>query len=264
MSISTGGYNAIKRTDTTDSSQYYVIGDKKTTTEKVVGSGLVDTSQLREIKTELGQDAFMQILIAQLANQDPMQPMSDTDFIAQMAQFSALEQMQALNATFKSSQAYNYVGKGIIATTNILNEETGEWEETIMNGIVEGIEFHNDKPYLIVGDYLLEPDSVNQIYDANGAGSSSSLESNILQSGSLVGKYVTANVQNASEEIVEVSGQVEKIIVKNGYVYAQLDNGQEVAVVNITSIDDEPATGSGSGDSGENAGSEGTDNIEQA
>ncbi|MFD2171354.1 flagellar hook capping FlgD N-terminal domain-containing protein [Tumebacillus lipolyticus] len=47
----------------------------------------------REIKRELDQDAFLKILFAQLANQDPTQPMQDREFIAQMAQFSSLEQM---------------------------------------------------------------------------------------------------------------------------------------------------------------------------
>lgn len=43
--------------------------------------------------SNLGKDDFLKILITQLQNQDPMQPMQDKDFIAQMAQFSSLEQM---------------------------------------------------------------------------------------------------------------------------------------------------------------------------
>lgn len=41
----------------------------------------------------LGQDAFLKLLITQLQNQNPLEPMKDTEFIAQIAQFSALEQM---------------------------------------------------------------------------------------------------------------------------------------------------------------------------
>lgn len=45
----------------------------------------------------LGQDAFMKLLITQLQNQDPTQPQADGEFLAQLAQFSSLEQLQSMN-----------------------------------------------------------------------------------------------------------------------------------------------------------------------
>ena len=48
----------------------------------------------------MGKDAFMKILIAQLQNQDPTNPMKDNEFIAQMAQFSSLEQTMKLGRCF--------------------------------------------------------------------------------------------------------------------------------------------------------------------
>ena len=53
----------------------------------------------------LGKDAFLNLLVTQLKNQDPLNPMDDREFIAQMAQFSSLEQMQNLNTTLATSQA---------------------------------------------------------------------------------------------------------------------------------------------------------------
>jgi flagellar basal-body rod modification protein FlgD len=49
--------------------------------------------------TDLGRDSFLQLLTTQLAHQDPLQPQSDTEFIAQLAQFSSLEQLTQMRGT---------------------------------------------------------------------------------------------------------------------------------------------------------------------
>lgn len=67
---------------------------------------------------ELGKDAFLNLLVTQLRYQDPLNPMEDTEFIGQMAQFSALEQMQNLNEKFSSVG-----GELIDAIDNLNNNE---------------------------------------------------------------------------------------------------------------------------------------------
>ncbi len=50
------------------------------------------------------KDQFLQLLVAQLRNQDPMRPMEDRDFIAQLAQLAVLEQLENLGQEFKQAQ----------------------------------------------------------------------------------------------------------------------------------------------------------------
>jgi flagellar basal-body rod modification protein FlgD len=50
----------------------------------------------------LGRDAFLKLLVTQLAHQNPMEPQADGEFIAQLAQFSSLESLQTMQATLES------------------------------------------------------------------------------------------------------------------------------------------------------------------
>jgi flagellar basal-body rod modification protein FlgD len=79
----------------------------------------------------LGKEDFLKMLVAQLKNQDPLNPMDGTDFTAQLAQFSSLEQLSNLNTQIQNqtlsmtsmahSQAVNMIGKSVtVSGTNTL------------------------------------------------------------------------------------------------------------------------------------------------
>ena len=64
-----------------------------------------DTPSAAGRETKLGQDAFMRLLTTQLANQDPLKPQDNGEFIAQLAQFSSLEKLTSIETSMKELSA---------------------------------------------------------------------------------------------------------------------------------------------------------------
>ena len=97
-----------------------------TITEQVLESINARPAEERKRSGELGQEDFLELMIAQVRNQDPFQPMENGEFIAQMAQFATVDGIQemqksvsALNATMASSQALTastLVGRSVLAS----------------------------------------------------------------------------------------------------------------------------------------------------
>jgi flagellar basal-body rod modification protein FlgD len=79
--------------------------------EEIIRTSLLNDAVNKQIgngktyKNEMDKDAFLKLLLTQLANQDPIQPLEDKDFIAQMAQFSTLEQMNNMSTGFEHLSA---------------------------------------------------------------------------------------------------------------------------------------------------------------
>jgi len=84
----------------------------------------------------LDKDAFLKLLTTQLQNQDPLNPTDSTEFTAQLAQFSSLEQLTNVNATLNTlnlyqasinnAQAVGFIGKDIIANGNSIEKKSGQ------------------------------------------------------------------------------------------------------------------------------------------
>ncbi len=109
----------------------------------------------------LGKDDFMKLLVAQLANQDPLDPMEDKEFISQMANFSSLEQMTNLNTTMTNfaggqmlSQYAPLVGKNVEGI-----DTNGEF----LSGTVDSIKFVEGKVYATIDETSVPVEYINTI-----------------------------------------------------------------------------------------------------
>lgn len=90
----------------------------------------------------LGQDAFFKLLITQLQNQDPLNPMEDRQFISQMAEFSSLEKTEKLYSLLEDKLSSNQV----IDNSNLIGRKiTANVEGVEMSGIVEAVKSSGDK-----------------------------------------------------------------------------------------------------------------------
>ena len=94
-------------------------------------------------KNEMGKDQFLKLLVGQLQNQDPMNPMEDKDFMGQMAQFSSLEQMTNMAGTLNSQRAFSMLGRDVVYN----NDETGE----LVTGKVEKVSIDGSTTTLTIG-----------------------------------------------------------------------------------------------------------------
>lgn len=115
----------------------------------------------RQPSHELGKDDFLKILMAQMTNQDPTSPMDNTQFIAQMAQFSSLEQMTNMSANFEklasmvsSSEAQSLLGR----TVEI------DLGDTTARGVVEGAT-RNFNPQIQVNGMFYDMNKVKSVYN---------------------------------------------------------------------------------------------------
>ncbi|MEW5953973.1 MAG: flagellar hook capping FlgD N-terminal domain-containing protein [Bacillota bacterium] len=117
--------------------------------------------EVRQPKQVLDKDAFMQILVTQLRYQDPSQPQDTEAFIAQMSQFTMLEQMFNMNENLESlikssltSQVLELIGKEVKVPAG---------EDEVITGFVESVNLAGSEPQLLVGGKYYSPDMVFQV-----------------------------------------------------------------------------------------------------
>jgi flagellar basal-body rod modification protein FlgD len=197
-------------------------------TNTIDSSYLLSNYQNNQRKTgssTLGKDDFLKILMTQLQNQDPLNPMQDKDFVAQMATFSSLEQMTNMNDTLQKfvdseqqNQLINYnqfVGKDVTWHKLTTADDTNA-TQTVEQGTgkVASIQFKDNTVNFILEDgTVLEPANISQVNETSN-------ENSILQASMLIGKKVTFLNENKDE----LSALVKSVTFKDGKSMFQLDD----------------------------------------
>jgi flagellar basal-body rod modification protein FlgD len=186
----------------------------------------------------LGKDDFLKILMVQLQNQDPTNPLQDKDFIAQMATFSSLEQMTNMSKSmdkFVQMQEQNtivsysqFVGKEV--TWHKLDETQDPTSEDAVQtgtGVIDSVKFVNNSVVFVLEDgSTLEPANISEV-------NSSSRTNSMLESSMLIGKTVNY-LDDAGNEAAAV---VKAVSFKDGKTMFHLDNDASIAAKQISRIE---------------------------
>jgi len=134
--------------------------EEKIELDKFVREHNLQVSPKRQAQQNLGRDDFLKILITQLSYQDPTNPMQDKEFIAQMAQFSSLEQMTAMAKDFAKLTAM--IGGSEASSSLGRNVEVVEGERVIQ-GMVQAVT-RGESPQVLVNGTFYNWDQVSKVF----------------------------------------------------------------------------------------------------
>lgn len=181
--------------------------------------------------SSLGKDAFLKILIAQLQNQDPTNPMDDRDFIAQMAQFSSLEQMQNIAKAIEGLvESQNETQ--LMSYTSFVGKEV-KWHEItdqkdakgmpIINegqGIIKEVKFVDGAPIFILEDGKeLSAGNISSVINST----KKETENPLVEASKLIGKKVKYELDGTT-----IESTIKSISTNNLLIEYILENGDRL------------------------------------
>ena len=187
--------------------------------------------------SQLGKDEFLKILMAQLQNQDPTNPMKDNEFIAQMAQFSSLEQMTNMTQAFEKFASgqqqtqliqYNtFVGKQV--KWHELTEELDADNKPVVNeglGSIKSVKFVDGSvEFTLTDGKVINPGNISEVL------SSGATTNNLVEASMLIGKII-----GYTDGETEKSGEVVSVSNKDGKIQYILADGSKVSSDQFSSI----------------------------
>ena len=136
-------------------------------TAQVINGQIVESSTQTSQKStatvsgsSMDKEAFLQLLVAQMKYQDPLEPTSNTEFISQYAQFSQVESLQNMSSNMDLQRASSLVGQEVYVKSANSSGET-----TLLQGKVEYVVYENGKPFLAINESLYSLDDLYTVTD---------------------------------------------------------------------------------------------------
>ncbi len=130
---------------------------------------IVETASQTSVKNStktssdgMDKEAFLQLLVAQMKYQDPLEPTSNTEYIAQYAQFSQVEQMQNMSSSMDLQRASALVGKEVYIKTT-----TSSGDTKLVQGKVDYVSYENNKAYLYINEQKYSIDDLDSVVDTD-------------------------------------------------------------------------------------------------
>lgn len=203
----------------------------------------VDTDADADSAGYLDFDGYLKLMVAQMSNQDFNDPMSDSEFIQQMASYSMMEAISQMNEQSQISYASSLVGKAVTVNDG----------STVETGIVESVIIGDGKYQLLINGSKYDSDKVTDIVDPDTY--------------KTLSKIIGMNGTVKDSDLGEYTDKITNIIVKDGQGYAVINN-RLYAFSEITiSADSDETSEDNTSESGEVSDSEndtsesGTDNT---
>jgi flagellar basal-body rod modification protein FlgD len=204
------------------------------------GSSTSSTTTNSTSKTVMGKDDFMKMLIAQLKNQDPLNPMDGKDFAAQLAQFSTVEQLMNMSTSLSGmSTSISGMNNAQMATL-IGNEVIAQGNSITVNGAVSSLSY-NLSGAIQKGTVKIYDSSGTLVKTLNLGNQNAGVNTLTWDSSDLESGNYTFDVSAMDKSGIAVpvtttiTGTISGVSYKDGTPYITV-NGQDIAFSSVTSI----------------------------
>lgn len=116
----------------------------------------------RKVGSQLGKEDFLMLLVTQMKYQDPLEPTDNTEYVAQLAQFTELEYMQNMTDVTQHTSAFSLVGKYVYVSST---GEGGHHEEA--EGVVDFVNMKNGEAFVSINGTEYSYDDIVKVIDSS-------------------------------------------------------------------------------------------------